>query len=360
IERDITIVAETRYDYIGRPAVAFLPSPAIAKGSAGISSVLKYHGGLHEDKVSEDLFDKEHFDLTAVEPEVSVSLCTPHQVGGLATTSGASRYYSADNPLQAGLHAHIPDAGEFPLMQVQYTPDNTGRIRRQSGVGPVHRLNAGHDIAYEYGKPDKSTLELLFGDQVGSPQHYFKETTTDPNENRTVVILDMHGRVIAQGLAGVAPDNLDPVYPDTIATPSAQAEDLLNNVFFPGYIETTSSVTTGSRPESYDFAYSLNAEELLEDWVARLGITPAVLPCTFCVPSLVDSVELALWDCNGDNLLCTQSGGSCDPKRPIVIRNIPEDSLADAGEVAAAGYSCLSSDTSQTLYRKFEGILLSP
>ena len=69
----------------------------------------------------------------------------------------------------------MPDAKLFPFSQIEYTPDNTGRIRRKSGVGPEHQLGTDHEMKYFYSQPNTSfELNRLFGYEVGKLSHYKK------------------------------------------------------------------------------------------------------------------------------------------------------------------------------------------
>jgi len=75
--------------------------------------------------------------------------CSIH-ADSMNVDSGASRYYSPANPVAAaGLNQFIPDARGYPFTETEYTPDNTGRINRLSGLGYGYQLGSGHEIAAE-------------------------------------------------------------------------------------------------------------------------------------------------------------------------------------------------------------------
>lgn len=203
---DNTIVGETKYDYQGRPAVNILPVPVVRQScpteenddSDGIESSpsLKYYSEFNKN-TSGNVYGKDDFD-------VDDSNCsTP--TGELSNTSGASQYYSENNPDKDDFQKNVPDAKGFPMAQVEYTPDNTGRIRRQSGVGEEFQLNSGHETQYFYGKPYQISLNKIFGSEVGYASHYKKNLVVDPNGQISVSYLDQEGRVIATALAGDAP-----------------------------------------------------------------------------------------------------------------------------------------------------------
>ncbi|MEZ0131462.1 hypothetical protein AB9T88_17510, partial [Flavobacterium sp. LBUM151] len=126
--------------------------------------------------------------------------------------SGSSKYYSANNDINSPFKDYIPTASNFPFSQVEYTPDNTGRISRKGGVGPAHQLGSGHEMQYIYSVPNQEELNRLFGYEVGLASHYKKNIVIDPNGQSSVSYLDPQGRTIATALAGGATDlNLEPL-----------------------------------------------------------------------------------------------------------------------------------------------------
>jgi hypothetical protein len=127
----------------------------------------------------------------------------------MVDSSGASLYYSANNPNKTiGLNQFIPDAEKYPFTETEYTPDNTGRISRQGGVGKDFQLGSGHETKYYFGSPDQGELDALFGTDVGDHSHYFKNMVQDANGQFSISYIDMHGRTIATGLAGIAPTSM--------------------------------------------------------------------------------------------------------------------------------------------------------
>lgn len=121
--------------------------------------------------------------------------------------SGSSNYYSP----QAATGTHqdlVPDAFGYPFTQTEYEPDNTGRIRRQSGVGQDHQFGS-HETQYFYGKPHQEELDRLFSYNVGYKSRYKKNMVVDPNGQVSVTYIDPQGRTIATALAGAIPTNLD-------------------------------------------------------------------------------------------------------------------------------------------------------
>jgi hypothetical protein len=203
------VVGETIYDYQGRPAINVLPvpinDPTCVNNGDGTSS-LHYYPLFNTDNQGGE-YTAEDFDKDAVEN----SECQSMAASDMSDSSGASKYYSTNNDEMNMHQAYVPDAGGYPYTQVEYTPDNTGRVRRQSGVGPEFQLengNVDHETNYYYGTPHQEQLDRLFGNEVGNASHYQKNMVVDPNGQTSVSYLDMEGRTIATALAGDAPENL--------------------------------------------------------------------------------------------------------------------------------------------------------
>ena len=189
---DKIIVGETVYDHQGRPAVQILPVPAL-------SAKIGYQRNFNLNPVGLP-YSRIDFDRDLANCELSPV--------GLSTASGASQYYSPDNPNLTGHQAFLPNAQAYPFTQVEYTPDNTGRIRRQSGVGLTHRLGSGQETQYFYGKPFQEELDRMFGSNVGYAKHYKKNMVMDANGQISVSYLNPQGQVVATALAGATPQNL--------------------------------------------------------------------------------------------------------------------------------------------------------
>jgi RHS repeat-associated protein len=198
-----TIVGQTIYDHQGRPAITVLPVPVVEPScdtSIQMAS-LKYYPNFNKDD-SLNQYSRNDFDID--NPDSTCAVITP----GMSDSTGASNYYSPENANQEGIQAYVPDAQLYPFVQVEYTPDNTGRIRSQGGVGPDHQLGTGHETKYYYGQPNQIQLDRMFGSEVGSATHYKKNVVVDPNGQVSVSYMDQEGRVIATSLAGDSTQNL--------------------------------------------------------------------------------------------------------------------------------------------------------
>lgn len=185
-----SIVTEQYYDYAGRPAVQSLPVPGEAK--------INFHDNFNQSS-SQD-FGPANFDVDG-------SSCGV-EIDAMDNNSGTARYFSSNNPDQSGANAYIPDANGFPFAQIEYEPDNTGRVRRQGGVGENYQLGSGHETQYFYGTPDQEELDRLFGTEVGYARYYKKVVVIDPNGQASITYYDQSEKVIATALTGNVPANL--------------------------------------------------------------------------------------------------------------------------------------------------------
>lgn len=180
------IVGENVYDNQGRSAIQILPTPVE-------NAALRYYLNLNKN-TEEDIYTHYDFDWDTGECLADVT--------AMSTASGASRYYSDLPSAINNWQDYVPNAEGIPFVQVEYTPDNTGRIRRQSGVGSAYAIDGERITEYFYSQPDQVELYRLFGYHVGNAQHYKKNIVVDANGQVSISIIDPQGRVIATALAG--------------------------------------------------------------------------------------------------------------------------------------------------------------
>lgn len=240
------IVAETMYDYQGRPAIQVMPAPTL-------SNAVKYFSNFNN-AVNGAEYDKNQYDTL-----VSASDYLTGGAAAMSSLSGANQYYSSNNPeSNQGINRYLPNSNGYAFTQTEYTQDNTGRVSRQSGVGDVFKLGSNHEARYYYGSPSQEELDLLFGTDVGDKTHYFKNSVKDANGQVSITYVDMHGRTIATALAG-SPDsaNLSALpgvtpltYSDTLSRPgSSLLKDLT--------LETVKTQVV-SVDATYTFHYNVN------------------------------------------------------------------------------------------------------
>ena len=298
------IVGETIYDYQGRGAIQVLPTPAYTNNSSTPDPQVKY-------------FDKYNRPITAPTRSYEQQDFDQDQQGvicavettPMSTIDGSSQYYSSVNPDQAEHQAFVPDAQEFPFTQIEYTPDNTGRIRRQSGVGIDHQLNSGHETKYYYGKPSQEHLDRLFGHEVGQFSHYKKNMVIDANGQISVSYLDQQGRVIATALAGDSIAGMWSLESNKQTQPDPFNVNILDNKpLLPGasILESTYSYLATSKG-NHDFKYSITAEEFQPDCLGDI--------CYECVYDVVISVKD---ECGIEKIPSQTTPGTFEPIRATI------------------------------------------
>ncbi|MDR1680059.1 MAG: DUF6443 domain-containing protein, partial [Prevotellaceae bacterium] len=276
-EQKNAVVGETFYDHQGRAAIQTLPVPAD-------ESVLKYYNKFNQSP-NDSVYGRNSFDKDSDAPCAVAA-------DSMSTASGASRYYSSANPdANKDFNKYIPDAGGYPFSQTEYEPDNTGRIRRQGGVGKTYQLGsliAGyHPTTYFYGKPSQEELNRMFASEAGNKSYYQKNVVQDANGQMSVSYLDMQGKVVATSLAGGTPDAMEALASKQNGKrleisildnqPIAVGATKYTSVYH--HISTTADI--------HDFSYRLPASSLS-------SIHDASLPeevCLSCVYDLVIDIK---------------------------------------------------------------------
>ena len=194
------IVGEVVYDAQGRPAVEVLPTPTNENSIRYFKNYNTVQSGTP--------YSFRDFDFDDSSDPTNCTI----QVNKMDLGSGAARYYSANGLIDfpnSINQKYVPDAENHPFSQIEYTPDNTGRIARKGGVGVNHQLGSGHEMRYLYTVPTDKELNRLFGYSVGDVSHYKKNIVIDPNGQVSVSYIDPQGRTIATGLSNDPKDNLD-------------------------------------------------------------------------------------------------------------------------------------------------------
>lgn len=270
-----TVTAETFYDGQGRPAVQVLPAP-------GIDNIIHYQEGLN--LFNGQTMDQDPamaFDLQAMSVK-NPAIPTPLTTAALDASSRTSVYYSpANTELTLDANQNIPNAGGYPYSVAYYTPDATGRIMSQSGVGPSMKPGSGHETKYYYGTAPMEQLDGLFGTEVGNNSHYFKNMVQDANGQMSVSYVDMHGRTIATALAGDAANlkSLDLTQYPGQAGATLNQNLLANdaNIVKGNSVEALNSLLVPVG-ENYSFIYSLNPQALQ---MAQCTGSPVCYDCMY-------------------------------------------------------------------------------
>jgi hypothetical protein len=266
----IAIATETFYDHQGRAAVQTLPAPVLATGASYYKHI-QYFYKLNKDTLN-NKYSRTNFDMDVAGECYTTSWA-------FSDTSGSGRYYSSHNQFNSGAQAFVPDANGYPFTVTQFTPDNTGRIARQSGVGSTHKIGSGHETQYFYGTPGQVELNRLFGTDVGFNNFYQKNMVIDANGQISVSYVDMAGRTIATSLAGDAPGNVDELKDSSGASiPDMSSvsvtEDLIGKTtLYPHGVTTVISPDSMSLSVNYGFlvsssqAYALDYSVEVQDYV---------------------------------------------------------------------------------------------
>jgi RHS repeat-associated protein len=287
-----TIVGEVIYDAQGRAGLEVLPTP-------NTDPNIHYFKNYNLNNQSK-LYSFKDFDIDG-------GNCISN-VSGMSDSSGSSRYYSPSGYTDFSSRtnqAYVPDAKLYPFSQIEYTPDNTGRISRKGGVGPDHQLGTSHEMKYFYTTPTASELHRLFGYSVGQSSHYKKNIAVDPNKQVSVSYIDPQGRTIATALSGKSPSNLAGLPEENIDnTTVADANghgittaDLLNKLvttdadtpkdnnilqstgIFPqnnDVLALSKSIEVTNDGEGYDFEYSLKQTSSFSSFYCPTGLYPFV------------------------------------------------------------------------------------
>jgi hypothetical protein len=216
------VVAETVYDKMGRAAMSILPAPIA-------DTRLKFYPGVNRNTAGAFYSHNDILFNNCTIGAAPLSSVAPAP----NSPAGAGQYYSANNAFLNDPNyyftKYVPNAGGYPFSVTEYTPDNTGRIRRQGGVGSTFQIGKAdadgteHDTKYFYGKPLQTELDRLFGVEVGNASHYLKNMVIDPNGQISVSYVNSAGQTIATALAGKAPSYTD-------ALPSSSSAEAKTNI----------------------------------------------------------------------------------------------------------------------------------
>jgi Domain of unknown function (DUF6443) len=200
---DKSIVAESIYDYQGRPAINVLPAPVD-------NNHIRYYNNFNQNSMGKP-YSRTDFDEDT-NCATPIGIMKADAVSG-SLPVGASNYYSPKNLLADKEQGKgIPDAEGYPFSVTEYTRDNTGRVSKQSGLG-ANYINGttgklDHATQYFYGTPSQEELDRLFGSEIGYAIHYKKNLMQDANGQLSVSYIDADGKTIATALTGKNPANL--------------------------------------------------------------------------------------------------------------------------------------------------------
>lgn len=272
------IVSEVYYDHYGRAAVSSIPAPSA-------SSSMEYYDAFNTVVGYATPYSKTQFDLDDGANDCLID------INGMNTTYGTSNYFSYLNTNEDGSQGFVAQAERFPFTQVEFTSDNTGRVKRVSLPGPDHHLESGHEMLIEYTSPSQVILNHLFGTDVGLSNAYTRVITTDANGQATSKYLDGQGRVIATSVIGVAPEGMHDLDNEVGASVTPNFQESLRSEDPPN---TQYEITKEFYVESagnFDFEYQITPESFTDECIEG-----------FCFDCYYD-LSIQLYDDCGDLVL---------------------------------------------------------
>ncbi|AXT51731.1 hypothetical protein D1818_13090 [Aquimarina sp. BL5] len=193
------VVGEVIYDAQGRAAIEVLPVPV---NSTKIDYVSDFNA-VEDNNGTLLPYSYQDFDT---DDKVSLNQTLTES---MSNKTGASKYYSVNNDIEGFFKERIAQASGKPFSQIEYTNDNTGRIKRKGGVGATHQLGSKHEMKYYYSTPKQKELNRLFGYNVGNESRYKKNIIIDPNGQVSISYINPQGSTIATALAGGNPASLE-------------------------------------------------------------------------------------------------------------------------------------------------------
>lgn len=239
------IVAESRLDYQGRPAVQFLPTPVSATSPQ--TAALRYQTDFNPG-------------FTRLDFDVDAKVLNPTPLDTSGTSSKTGYYYSGSNIATDRGQALQATTNGYAYTQIRYKNDGTNRPHSQAGVGANFRMGSQRETRYFYGTPTQEELDRLFGSEVGFSKHYSKNMVIDANGQTAVTYVDQEGRTIATALAGDVPANLLPIDYTSYTGEPITANLLNNNGLNQNNQMVSMSTLTVPSSTLYSFTYSVASD----------------------------------------------------------------------------------------------------
>lgn len=288
------IVGQQIYDYAGRPAVNILPTPVVPNS---VSNKIKYYNQFNTGIYNNGSAHTSEYNYLHFDPDNTGDVCNS-SIQAMENSSGSSQYYSGNNPDQNDANAYIPDAEGFPFTQTEYLPDNTGRVRKQSGVGPTLKIDPviHHETTYMYSSANQVELDRLFGSEAGDASHYQKNVVLDANGQASISYLNQEGKVVATCLAGDPPSNLEGI-PSSTAVPETLSVDLFKKDLA-GNSSVNIKYNSSDEPEidfSSKIAIAYETDYTLDYSITFPPVTDECLLSSVCFDCVYD-LEIAVRD----------------------------------------------------------------
>ena len=298
--KNITLVQQTVYDHVGRPAVSSIPVPISSRQQSYKSDFMRAAGAL-------EVFQAKHFDTEE-------KLDDPDQL----EESGAFGYYHNNSDKS------IPNSEGFGYTRTLYYNDGTGRVKEQSGVGKQHSINedeGGKTTRYMYATPTDDELIALFGDEAPSSESVFKTITIDPNNTTSVSYTSKEGNVIATSLVFTeSSDNLLPL--DNEEMYEQKVTDYMKSNLKQDGIFVSAKRLSFAVPTDLDVSYSIRCEQIPELCIET------TIECNFHLLMKLHKID------HLGNIVQTEDVFESNPNFDAILNSI---SLSDIPCVATSG-----------------------
>ncbi|MGQ0829219.1 MAG: hypothetical protein ACT4ON_12595 [Bacteroidota bacterium] len=303
-----TVIQSTIYDYQGRPAITTLPAP-----NSSPTFFYKVNQNMFSTNVQ---YDKDIFENSANSCVLSgVPMSSQH-------STGSAKYFSLHNSNKEAQQALVPEGNGFSFVQVEYYPDQQGRIKRQSIPGNSHYLGSGHETKFHYVSPTQEELAKMFGSEVGLEGHYTKDVTVDPNGQVSVSYADDDGKVIATALSGQKPNNVIALDENTNTLSTLSQNLLLKNDPDPTTLSYTATTTF--------FAANGELNQSIEYTLNSNNFTDACAPLCFdCLYELQISIKD---DCGTEILDMDASTAGIQPFGTVLVGQPIADGICNGGQ----------------------------
>ncbi len=204
---DPTLITQTIYDHVGRPALVTMPVPSTG-GIENYKTMWVTHNG--------QPYTAQNFDD-------DTKIKDPDQM----KIGEGTDYYSNENP-----DLRIPDAGGYPYSRTRFYNDNTNRPAEVSAPGATHAIGQqddgmGRTVRTFYSNPSEEELIRVFGDEAPAANTVIKTTTLDQNNTASITYTSKEGNVIATAYE-ISNDIMllnDDLHDDDLKTITLKVED---------------------------------------------------------------------------------------------------------------------------------------
>jgi hypothetical protein len=204
-----SIFQTQEFDYAGRVAVEFMPSPST-------EDCYRLQNGVNFIANTTQHFDKSVFDIEdPVDPCIfnPIALKSDNLISSgplLYKHKDAANYYSPESQ-HVLANVFVPNGFGYTYRQIQYRQDPFNTPKMTGSVGKTFQLGSGHESKAFIGNVSQQELDNLFHGESAEPWFYKKVVNVDPNGQTSFSIIDYEGRTVATGLNGLAPAGMDNV-----------------------------------------------------------------------------------------------------------------------------------------------------